>query len=706
MEPLGNRNKIYKQIKIPPITQRHTTLSNYQNNTINHNKFQEKLNTSSSSQKKESEKKTSLINKSYIQTLLKSSSTSNMRESIKFSPNKINVKENTNLTNKKIAINYLKNIKNEKINDEKANCLDKKKKINNINSEDEKINQLNLNLLTENNEKLKKSRNFTLKNNVLLTKQIFNFLEPVKEKEENEENEEIISTTSSTTTNSIFEGKKISMLQQYFNLSKTKQDILLNSAKNLAKKKFSQFPNKLPLKSINNENQNNNNNKVLYRHKSNKSFDNNSFNRVNEEKDINLNNNADFSNSSFEESVNIEDLIIVEERYETIEKFINNGNYYLLNKTCYEWWNFYYNCTIKGNLTQFFIDIKIKKIIEDTNILTLISMLIIYELSYKPEFFESNKKLLKKILSLCNKNYLLICNNFLSKIKEEFLNSIWVERLRNIITLNKVNTKEYYINQIDKNTDETYETITLILSLIKNNYHLLNTKIIEIFNNYSKYTHEKIYRIFLTNICKLNNEGGSILYSTLKSNTPLINFNLKISPMKPLTLFLDLDETLISFVFSKENEGISRIRPYLFQFLNLVKHYFELIIFTAATRDYADPILNVIEGKKGTYFTYRLYRESCSIINNYYVKDIGRFGIDLSKCVIVDNMAQNFKLQKENGILISSFWGEDTNDKALLFLGRILASIGMEMMERNYLIDIRDELLKYRNELLKKVSMK
>ena len=357
-------------------------------------------------------------------------------------------------------------------------------------------------------------------------------------------------------------------------------------------------------------------------------------------------------------------------------------------------------------LTQFFIDIKIKKIIEDTNILTLISMLIIYELSYKPEFFESNKKLLKKILSLCNKNYLLICNNFLSKIKEEFLNSIWVERLRNIITLNKVNTKEYYINQIDKNTDETYETITLILSLIKNNYHLLNTKIIEIFNNYSKYTHEKIYRIFLTNICKLNNEGGSILYSTLKSSTPLINFNLKISPMKPLILFLDLDETLISFVFSKENEGISRIRPYLFQFLNLVKHYFELIIFTAATRDYADPILNVIEGKKGTYFTYRLYRESCSIINNYYVKDIGRFGIDLSKCVIVDNMAQNFKLQKENGILISSFWGEDTNDKALLFLGRILASIGIEMMERNYLIDIRDELLKYRNELLKKVSMK
>ena len=162
----------------------------------------------------------------------------------------------------------------------------------------------------------------------------------------------------------------------------------------------------------------------------------------------------------------------------------------------------------------------------------------------------------------------------------------------------------------------------------------------------------------------------------------------------------------MSFVFSKENEGISRMRPYLFQFLNLVKNYYELIIFTAARSDYADPILDVIEGKKGTYFSYRLYRESCSIINNYYVKDIGKFGIDLRKSIIVDNMPQNFRLQKENGILISSFWGEDINDKALLYLGRILVSIGMEMVEKNYMIDIRDELVKYKDEILRKVSMK
>ena len=69
-------------------------------------------------------------------------------------------------------------------------------------------------------------------------------------------------------------------------------------------------------------------------------------------------------------------------------------------------------------------------------------------------------------------------------------------------------------------------------------------------------------------------------------------------------------------------------------------------------------------------------------------------------------MPQNFKLQKENGILISSFWGENTNDKALLNLGRILVTIAVEMIDNNYSIDIRYLLLKYRDDILRKVTIK
>jgi hypothetical protein len=68
-------------------------------------------------------------------------------------------------------------------------------------------------------------------------------------------------------------------------------------------------------------------------------------------------------------------------------------------------------------------------------------------------------------------------------------------------------------------------------------------------------------------------------------------------------------------------------------------------------------------------------------------------------------MAQNFKMEKANGILISSFWGEDYTDKALLYLGRILVCIAIEMMEVGFNRDIREELVKYRNDILKQVTM-
>jgi uncharacterized membrane protein YqjE len=68
-------------------------------------------------------------------------------------------------------------------------------------------------------------------------------------------------------------------------------------------------------------------------------------------------------------------------------------------------------------------------------------------------------------------------------------------------------------------------------------------------------------------------------------------------------------------------------------------------------------------------------------------------------------MQQNFKLQKENGILISSFWGEDDNDKVLLQLGRILVSIAIDMVETKYNLDVRNEIKKYKEDIIKSVSM-
>ena len=86
------------------------------------------------------------------------------------------------------------------------------------------------------------------------------------------------------------------------------------------------------------------------------------------------------------------------------------------------------------------------------------------------------------------------------------------------------------------------------------------------------------------------------------------------------------------------------------------------------------------------------------IIDNEFVKDLTRIGRPLDKIVIVDNMPQNFRLQKENGINIRSFWGEDIYDTALINLSPILVKIAQEGG------DIRVGLEKYRDEILEKVS--
>ena len=399
-----------------------------------------------------------------------------------------------------------------------------------------------------------------------------------------------------------------------------------------------------------------------------------------------------------------EDLLIFESKFKLLQKYINEEKKRLINKMCFELWNYYFNCSLHGNLSQFFIEQKIKRIIEDSNTLTLVSILLIYVLTLQHDYFNLSVDKIKSLSSYIYKNYMLIWEKFILNIQIEHYNDNWIIK-PNSISNEMIKENQIYINQIDRNVDKIYENISLILLSFKNNPKIINPNLIEIFNNYSKYTHNNIYQISLSKILRIKIKNSSLIYSEEKNKYPTINF-IKTSPMKPLTLVLDLDETIISFTFTDEKEGIARIRPYLFQFLNSIKNYYEIIIFTAATQDYADPILDSIEENKEKYFSYRLYRENCTIIDNQYTKDISSLGRDISKIIIIDNLAQNFILNKKNGILISSFWGDDGSDKCLLYLGRILTKIGIEMMENNYLLDIRDELIKYKDEILNNVTFK
>jgi CTD small phosphatase-like protein 2 len=73
------------------------------------------------------------------------------------------------------------------------------------------------------------------------------------------------------------------------------------------------------------------------------------------------------------------------------------------------------------------------------------------------------------------------------------------------------------------------------------------------------------------------------------------------------------------------------------------------------------------------------------------VKDIALLGRDLSKTIIIDNISDNFILQPDNGIFIST-WHDDMADNFLEEISPLL----VEIVDKK-LPDVRKALRSYRD---------
>lgn len=74
-------------------------------------------------------------------------------------------------------------------------------------------------------------------------------------------------------------------------------------------------------------------------------------------------------------------------------------------------------------------------------------------------------------------------------------------------------------------------------------------------------------------------------------------------------------------------------------FLEKVAQMFELVIFTASQRIYAEQLIDRLD-PDGRLISHRIYRESCIFSEGCYTKDLTILGVDLAKVVIVDNTPQ------------------------------------------------------------------
>lgn len=115
--------------------------------------------------------------------------------------------------------------------------------------------------------------------------------------------------------------------------------------------------------------------------------------------------------------------------------------------------------------------------------------------------------------------------------------------------------------------------------------------------------------------------------------------------------------------------------------------HFEVVVFTAGTKNYANSILDILD-PTGELIQHRLYRDSCLEIKvegtSLYVKDLRILGgRSLEDIVIVDNAVISFAYQIDNGIPILPF-REDKEDTEFLHLIKIMKDISKEQDCRNF----------------------
>ena len=159
-----------------------------------------------------------------------------------------------------------------------------------------------------------------------------------------------------------------------------------------------------------------------------------------------------------------------------------------------------------------------------------------------------------------------------------------------------------------------------------------------------------------------------------KAPSPVIISDPFISePMtKDFCLVLDIDET-ISHTMRLSFGNYFLLRPGVIHLIKKLYNFYEIDIFTAAIKRYADNIVNKLD-PNDNYIRYRFYREHCIYEGTKTVKKLVRIGRDLNKIIFVDNIKYNAKYNMDNLYHVSS-WKDNVYDTEMIKLQDLLVDI-------------------------------
>ena len=161
-------------------------------------------------------------------------------------------------------------------------------------------------------------------------------------------------------------------------------------------------------------------------------------------KGINLNKNYFYNQSLYStgiqkiikknEIINIEDLLLLEEKFNDIIFAISNKSN--IANECFELINFYYQSSLYNKFENYFKDYLSKKIVHSSILLTIFDVILVYHISFDDSFFNIYNDFLSSIIKMNHQSYLLICDYISNKVSSSEKENIWVKKLRLVVNSN------------------------------------------------------------------------------------------------------------------------------------------------------------------------------------------------------------------------------------------------------------------------------
>ncbi|VEU21505.1 DEKNAAC102719 [Brettanomyces naardenensis] len=158
----------------------------------------------------------------------------------------------------------------------------------------------------------------------------------------------------------------------------------------------------------------------------------------------------------------------------------------------------------------------------------------------------------------------------------------------------------------------------------------------------------------------------------------------------PLTLVVELDDTLVHSSWDRKKGWRTAKRPGVDYFLGYLSQYYEIVVFSKSSMAFAEGTITKLDPYHA-FISYSLYREVCRVKDGKIMKDLSLMNRPLNKLIMIDPHGDCASLQPENNITLDEWKG--TKDDRLVALIPFLEYLATQPVK-----DVRPVLASFKDK--------